>query len=109
MNNSDNNKSDNNKSDNNEADASGNTLNQNFYDYFSSNTPKTSKTSKKKMSGGMIFLLICMYILFAILFPSCILFFITKWSAKSAIKSTVCTNPEILKTLFPTGTASSSQ
>ena len=103
MNKSDNNESDNNESDNNEADASGNTLNQNFYDNFSSDT------SKNKMSGGMIFLLICMYILFAILFPSCILFFITKWSAKSAIKSTVCNNPEILKTLFPTSTASSSQ
>jgi hypothetical protein len=93
------NKSDNNEADNNEADTSGNTINQNYYDYFSSDTPKTSK---KKMSGGMIFLAICMYILFAILLPSCILFFITKWSAKSAIKSTVCSNPEILKKLFPT-------
>ena len=57
---------------------------------------------EKKMSGGMIFLAICMYILFAMLLPSCILFFITKWSAKSALKTTVCGDPERLKALFAT-------
>lgn len=70
----------------------------NQYPLLISSEPK----KEKKMSGGMIFLAICMYILFAMLLPSCILFFITKWSAKSAIKSTVCANPEILKSLFPT-------
>jgi hypothetical protein len=58
------------------------------------------------MSPGMIFLIICIYILFAMLLPLIVLFFITKWSAKSAIKSTICANPEILKSLFPTQSTS---
>lgn len=87
-----------NKSDNTQTDLSGNKqmYPDNPYPFVISSEPQ----KKNNMSGGMIFLVICMYILFAMLLPSCILFFITKWSAKSAIKSTVCSNPEILRSLF---------
>ena len=56
--------------------------------------------SKKSASIGKIILFIFLYIIIAMLIPSCILFFITRWSAKSALKTTICGNPELLKNLF---------
>jgi len=72
--------------------------NQNIYN--TTQPPFFANNKTKKISIGMITLYIFIYIICAMLIPSCILFFITRWSAKSALKSTVCGNPELLKSLL---------
>lgn len=95
----------NNKIDNN-IDPSGNP--ENNYPWFlnNNNTNTNSDTStKNKFSTGMIILYIFIYLICAMLIPSCILYFITKWSAKSALKTTPCGNPDLLKSLFQSSTS----
>ena len=75
----------------NDADASGN-----LYSFFE---PFPTKNNKK-YSTGMIVLGIILYLICGLLIPSCILFFITKWSAKSALNTSPCGNALRLKTLI---------
>jgi hypothetical protein len=78
--------------------------NQNIYNNTMQQPFFFANNKTKKISIGMIILYIFIYIICAMLIPSCILFFITKWSAKSALKSTVCGNPELLKSLLQVST-----
>jgi len=43
---------------------------------------------------------VCCGAIFSCILPFVVLYYITKSSAKAAIKDTVCTNPEILKNLL---------
>ena len=43
---------------------------------------------------------VCCGAIFSCILPFVVLYYITKSSAKAAIKSTVCANPEILKGLL---------
>ena len=74
----------------------------NQYPWFDNNTYQNPPKTTTKISAGLVILYIFIYLICVMLIPSCILFFITRWSAKSALKSTPCGNPDLLKSLLQT-------
>lgn len=85
---------------NNNLDPSGNQ-----YKIIDNNPYAIAPKRSTKISIGMVMLYVFIYLICVMLLPSCILFFITRWSAKSALKSTPCGNPDLLKSLLQTPSA----
>jgi hypothetical protein len=88
---------------NSHTDLSGNKINKGLFDY----DVQPVNQKKRKISASIIFLFIFIYILVAMLLPSCILFFLTRWSAQSAFKTTICGDPAKLASLIGSVSGSS--